>query len=264
MQPAPQQTSRNPVEPLACKLGKVDISKIRRDGETQSRVRLSESVVNEYADLMRVGVKFPPVRIWFDGTDYWLSDGFQRVAAAELIGYAQIGAEIMSGTVSDARWDSYSANSKHGVRRSADDIRAVVARVFQHTNAARLSNNQIARHLGIPEATLRRWRKHVSSSTDEDTVRVAVRRGKTYPIETARIGRGDTSSTGRPRSMRELREDLWNTKIRASAPARRILNIFDKWVFGNTSGASFLQAIETVVEELICARPLESNSQKRK
>jgi hypothetical protein len=29
---------------------------------------------------------FPPVVVYFDGTDYWLADGFHRLAAWERIG----------------------------------------------------------------------------------------------------------------------------------------------------------------------------------
>ena len=36
-------------------------------------------------------VKFPDVTVFYDETDYWLVDGFHRVAAAKQKGQAQIG-----------------------------------------------------------------------------------------------------------------------------------------------------------------------------
>src|ERR1035437_3553287 len=85
------------------------ISVIRRDGHTQHRVAVDPSIIAEYASLMREGVAFPPVRVWWDGSDYWLSDGFQRVSAAEIAGCTQIAAKVLHGTLSDAQWDSYAA-----------------------------------------------------------------------------------------------------------------------------------------------------------
>lgn len=53
---------------------------IRRDGGTQGRITVDAQTVADYAALMLEGVEFPPVRAWCDGTNYWLSDGFQRLA----------------------------------------------------------------------------------------------------------------------------------------------------------------------------------------
>lgn len=44
----------------------IPISQIRRDGGTQHRIRVSPSVVARYAELMRAGVDYPPVRVWRD------------------------------------------------------------------------------------------------------------------------------------------------------------------------------------------------------
>jgi hypothetical protein len=52
-------------------------------------------------------LSFPPVSDWFDGKKYWLSDGFQRIAAAEQLARAHIDAEIRLGACGDAQSDSY-------------------------------------------------------------------------------------------------------------------------------------------------------------
>ena len=36
---------------------------IRRDGETQSRSRLNQEVIREYADLLLDGVELPPIQL---------------------------------------------------------------------------------------------------------------------------------------------------------------------------------------------------------
>ena len=166
----------------------LETRQIRRDGGTQARARLAESVVKEYAAKMADGIVFPPVTVWFDGEFYWLSDGFHRLAAQERLDRPSILAEVLAGTLSDALWASCSSNSTHGARRSSDDIKAALVRATQHPNALRLSNREIARHLGISEATFRRWSQRLSTSSDADNVRSVTRNGKEYLMHTGKIG----------------------------------------------------------------------------
>ena len=46
---------------------KVQLNKIRIDGDTQARIEINYGVVTEYAEKMRDGVQFPPVTLFFDG-----------------------------------------------------------------------------------------------------------------------------------------------------------------------------------------------------
>ena len=62
----------------------------------------------------------------FDGTDYWLADGFHRFWAAKEAGLTEIYEEIHPGTLRDAILFSLSANSKHGLRRTNADKRKAV------------------------------------------------------------------------------------------------------------------------------------------
>lgn len=110
--------------------------------------------------------RVPPVKVWFDGDHYWLSDGFQRISALEQLGREQVLAEIRRGALVDARWDSYGSNSTHGLRRTQADLIAAIFRASQHPTADGLSHREIARHLGIPEATFRRLVKRASASHD--------------------------------------------------------------------------------------------------
>lgn len=42
----------------------------------QSRVKLKESVIDEFAEAMENKVQFPPITVFYDGIDDWLVDGF--------------------------------------------------------------------------------------------------------------------------------------------------------------------------------------------
>lgn len=59
---------------------------LRRDGGTQPRAAINLDVACEYGDAMKSGAKFPPVVAFYDGTDYWLADGFHRVEGAFSVG----------------------------------------------------------------------------------------------------------------------------------------------------------------------------------
>ena len=48
---------------------------IRIDGGTQFRETLNQSVVADYKERMKEGVKFPPIKTVFDGTTHWLNHG---------------------------------------------------------------------------------------------------------------------------------------------------------------------------------------------
>jgi hypothetical protein len=186
---------------------------IRRDGGTQNRLSVDPGVVKEYAALMRCGTVFPPVEVRYDGTDYWLSDGFQRLSAAALANLATFQAVVRPGTKEDAQWDSFAANACHGCRRTAAETARVVQLALQHPAAKRLSNVQIAKHLQMPEPTLRRWRKKLSSSSDEDAIRVVTRGKTTYDLDTTAIGgRKGRCQLSTRRIRREL-EDMLNRSI---------------------------------------------------
>ena len=156
---------------------------LRRDGETQSRASLSCQVISDYTQLMSEGLEFPPVRACFDGSSYWLTDGFHRVTAAERLGHPKIRVDVFHGSINDARWDSYHVNAQHGLRRTPEDLMLVAKRAVLHERSAHLSNRELARHLQVSEKTIRRVRQTVSAAHAADK-RIATRNGRAYVIHT--------------------------------------------------------------------------------
>ena len=225
------------------------IHQIRRDGQTQCRAATSGSRIGEYARQMAAGTEFPPVRVWFDGKHYWLSDGFQRVAAAESINKTEIIAELRYGNLDDARWDSYSANSRHGFRRSGADVAMAISLAIAHPRAAVLSNLELARYLNIPEPTVRRWRKKLSSSPDVDAgIRMVRRNGTIYPMRTGAIGQRTKPQYATPQHIRktlnQLEVEMQEMKRLSSPQVRPLLNILANWAFGSAHTVDCVAAIE--------------------
>ena len=106
--------------------------KIRIDGNTQARIKLNQDVVNEYAEHLKDGDKFPPMVVYHDGADYWLADGFHRYFAYKLNKETMVEVETIAGTVEDAQEYSFSANqgSKRGLSNSPEDNRSIIIRMI--------------------------------------------------------------------------------------------------------------------------------------
>jgi hypothetical protein len=112
----------------------LELKKIRTDGGTQLRAKLSEKAIEEYAAAMRKGhrAEFPPLVVFFDGTDYWLADGHHRYHAAQRVmhgvRYDTFDCEVHRGSRREALIYAAGANATHGLRRTnADKHTAVMA-----------------------------------------------------------------------------------------------------------------------------------------
>jgi hypothetical protein len=101
--------------------------------------------------------------VYFDGTDYWLADGFHRVLAAKRIGRKNIEADVKGGTREDAAWTSCGSNRGHGLRRTHGDKRTAVLLAVQVR--PQLSDELIGRHVGVAREYVFRVRKSVRANS---------------------------------------------------------------------------------------------------
>jgi hypothetical protein len=122
----------------------IKLSDIRLDGGTQNRVSIDQATVDQYVEAMKDGAIFPPLFCVFDGTKYWLVDGFHRYQC-----YLQRGDKIVSvdykpGTQEEAQVLSFGVNGKHGRPRSREDKRKAVLAAFEHPHTKDLSDYAVA------------------------------------------------------------------------------------------------------------------------
>ena len=101
----------------------ISIASVRVDGGTQMRVGISQATVDDYAEHLSEGVEFPPVVVFYDGSDYWLADGFHRLNAYNKTGFLDVPAEVRSGNRLEAVRFALKANATNGKPRSSDDMR---------------------------------------------------------------------------------------------------------------------------------------------
>jgi hypothetical protein len=142
---------------------RIEITAIRRDGGTQPRAQIDQATVERYAEAMLNDQVLPAVVVFYDGLDYWLADGFHRVAAVEFIGRETIAAEVKSGDKRDAVLWSVGANAEHGLPRSNEDKRRAVIRLLEDPEWSAWSSREIARRCKVHHATVSRIRDEIEA-----------------------------------------------------------------------------------------------------
>lgn len=172
----------------------IEIASLRRDGGTQPRAILDRPTVSEYAFELREGAQFPPVIVFYDGTDYWLADGFHRVEAAESISMTHIAATVKLGTLRDAVLYSVGVNATHGLRRTSSDKRRAVMTLLEDREWSKWSNKEIARRCGVSHTFVNNLRSSLETVSSEPRT-YTTKHGTTAQMNVAEIGRSQSLAT---------------------------------------------------------------------
>lgn len=164
------------------------LEKIRLDGGTQPRAEIDPFIVGDYAEAIQNGAQFPPIIAFFDGSEYWLADGFHRVNACKKAGITEVVADVRQGTRRDAVLFSVGANATHGLRRTNQDKRRAVETLLRDTEWANWSNNQIAKQCAVSLDLVNRMRKDTSLNETLSERTYTTKHGTTAVMDTAKIG----------------------------------------------------------------------------
>ncbi|AHE55886.1 hypothetical protein [Sphingomonas sanxanigenens] len=166
------------------------IASIRRDGGTQPRDHVSLEVAKDYAEALADGAVMPPVTVFYDGTDYWLADGFHRLEAHLLIEAKVIEADIQQGVRRDAVLYSVGANATHGYPRSNMDKRRAVLTLLNDPEWSQWSDREIARRCGVQHPLVGKLRPPASLVADTSEVRTFIdRHGNPSHMRIGAIGK---------------------------------------------------------------------------
>ena len=130
-----------------------------QDGGAQMRVEMKPDVVREYADDMAAGAVFPLVEVYYDGSIYWLAEGYHRVAAARKIERETIDAEVLDGGERDAILRGVGSNASHGLRRTQADKRRAVERLLRDEEWGKWSDRKIAKVAKVDHKTVANVRR---------------------------------------------------------------------------------------------------------
>ena len=132
-----------------------------QDGGAQMRVEMNPSTVRDYADAMAAGAPLPPVVVYYDGTGYWLGDGFHRVEAARKLERETIEAEVLDGDARQAILHGIGSNASHGLRRTQADKRRAVERLLRDEEWSKWPDRKIAKIARVDHKTVGKYRREL-------------------------------------------------------------------------------------------------------
>lgn len=189
---------------------RLEVGKIRLDGGTQPRAELRYDIIDDYAEEMRQGTVFPDVTVFFDGSDYWLADGFHRVHAARHAGQGAINADIRQGTRRDAVLYSVGVNSGHGLRRNNADKRRAVETMLRDLEWNAWSDHKIAQHVRVSQPYVSKIRRELALTENvisENNQRSYItKHGTLATMDTANIGKSQPPEDVVSRAQRVVEE----------------------------------------------------------
>lgn len=128
---------------------KLSLAGIRTDGGTQPRAEISVEMVERYQEEIEGGATFPPLIVFYDGTNYWLADGFHRYRALRAAAKDKADVEVKQGTQRDAILFSVGANAVHGLPRTNADKRRAVEVLFADSEWSAKSDRWIAEQCAV-------------------------------------------------------------------------------------------------------------------
>lgn len=169
----------------------ISVDKIRVDGGTQMRAVINEETVKEYTERYLAGERMPALVVFYDGSTYWLADGFHRHRALVDSATPRALCEIHKGTQRDAVLFGCGANASHGLRRTNADKRRAVEALLRDEEWAQWGDNRIARQCGVSHTFVSSVRESSCNGCkiDADAPRLVERGGKVYEQNTANIGK---------------------------------------------------------------------------
>ncbi|QUY45958.1 ParB/Srx family N-terminal domain-containing protein [Acaryochloris marina] len=126
----------------------IRLSLITLDEEVQPRCQVHSHVVEEYAEAMCQGDKFPPVIVFYNGSKRWLVDGFHRFHAKKAIGELEILADVWQGNQQDAVLYAMEASTESELKLTQADLDRNVFKLIGHPVWQKWSDEEIAIHCG--------------------------------------------------------------------------------------------------------------------
>lgn len=170
---------------------RLELDKIRLDGDTQPRESIIEELVKHYTELVLDGIEMTPVTVFFDGKHYWLGDGFHRYHAHKNAGFKDIEVEVTNGTKRKAWIFSLGANGRHGMPRTLKDRRNSVIRALGDVELSGKADRELAKICDVSRMTVARVRKELelakSPQPKKTETKVETKQEKTEQVTTAKV-----------------------------------------------------------------------------
>jgi hypothetical protein len=172
------------------------MAELRLDPDAQPRTAIDSATVAEYRDALAAGAIFDNIAAFFDGSVYWLADGFHRAMAYKSAGRSHIPGNVYKGGKREAILFAAGANATHGLKRTNADKRRAVTILLGDAEWATWSDHEIARRCGVTHQFVGTVRRELSPPPTSNIASAPARKaadGRT--MNTANIGRKPSGST---------------------------------------------------------------------
>lgn len=142
---------------------------IHIDAGLQTRDKISQETISEYAQAMADGAQFPPILVYRNGDTYALIKGFHRIKA-HTVAFAgePIRCKVFVGSRRDALREALGDNADHGLQLSSDDKRKKVKIALADEEWGAWSDREIARLCKVGHPLVARVRKEVTGTDSSD------------------------------------------------------------------------------------------------
>ena len=132
----------------------INVAQLQCERDLQTREKLDDATIKEYAEAMDRGDVFPPIVV-FEKTEkgektpatFTIADGQHRFEAAKLIGIESMDCDIKEGAADDALLFALKSNCAHGLRRTNRDKRR--AAWLAWVRSPEMSERTIASLVGV-------------------------------------------------------------------------------------------------------------------
>lgn len=143
----------------------LELERIRIDGGTQMREHIDYHAVADYAEAYKSGVDMPELVVFYDGSDYWLADGFHRWHAAKRADKPKVTCHVRSGSQREAILYAAGANDANGLRRTPEDKMISVRRLLLDDEWGKWSDREIAKIARVSDKYVAEQRRQMPQVT---------------------------------------------------------------------------------------------------
>ena len=234
------------------KRAKIKVASINMKGNTQPRVTMDRKTIEEYQEEMEEGVEFPAPKVFYDGKEYWLGDGFHRMRAITQIGLVDIQADVTKGDRRDAQLFAAGANHDHGLRRKPEDKRKAALTLLTDKEWKTKSNAMIAEHCHVSAPFVGTLRKELEAQGKRQPTERQTKAGNTQNV--SNVGRKSKKPKAPEPEVEEAEEEEVSTPSPAATkPDKDAVKAYFEGRYGKASPENRVVAFKIfrVISELL-------------
>ena len=171
-------------------------SQIHIDAGLQTRDKMSQETITEYAEAMANGDQFPPLTVFHNGDTHALVKGFHRLRA-HIMAFGEdkpIRCKTVYGNRRDALKEALGDNADHGLRLTREDKRKKVKIALADAEWGQWSDREIAKLCKVSHPLVAEVRREVTGNSSSDQPRTyTTKHGTQATMHTERISQANSA-----------------------------------------------------------------------